>query len=121
MIIILTGETLYFKIRESGADNSELISNMPIKYKIIILRNYLKIKNIFGKYVHVLDFFQMNLVVFSVTIGRIAIAPFISAAGTPVEIRTLFFTMVFTLMTLLNYSLKSWKVKKENIKKWNTG
>ena len=71
---------------------------------------------------HVLDFFfQMNLVVFSVTIGRIAIAPFISAAGTPVEIRTLFFTMVFTLMTLLNYSLKSWKVKKENIKKRNTG
>ena len=49
----------------------------------------------------------MNLVVFSVTIGRIAIAPFISAAGTQVEIRTLFFTMVFTLMTLLNYSLKS--------------
>ena len=47
MIIILTGETLYFKIRESEADSSELISNMPIKFKIIILRNYLKIKNIY--------------------------------------------------------------------------
>lgn len=85
--------------------------NSSGEVNILLLEKYVReeISTYVGKYVNVLVFCDINLVVLSVTGGSITTTSFISATLTPAGRRNLFITIFLTflhfwqVMDLLNY------------------
>lgn len=85
--------------------------NSSGEFNILLLEKYVReeISKYVGKYVNVIVFSDINLVILSVTCGSITTASFISATLTPVGRRNLFITIFLTflhfwqVMDLLNY------------------